>query len=203
MSHSEEVVYIVDDDQSVRESLEDLFTSVNLSVQSFDSVQAFEAAEKSDGPSCLLLDVRMPGQSGMEYHRQQVELGNDLSVVFITGHGDISMGVQAMKNGAVEFLTKPFREQELLDAIYLALEKDKLYKQQKNVRHRLETHWASLSKGEQAVASLVAEGLLNKQIASQLHISEITVKVRRSHVMRKMEAKNLADFIRMMERLFG
>lgn len=203
MSQTEEIVYIVDDDQSVREALEDLFASVNLSVQSFESVHAFEAAEKHDGPSCLLLDVRMPGQSGMEYHRQQIESGNNLSVVFITGHGDISMGVQAMKNGAIEFLTKPFREQELLDAIYLALEKDKLRKQQNTLRQHLETRWASLSKGEQAVASLVAEGLLNKQIASQLTISEITVKVRRSHVMRKMEAKNIADFIRIMERLFG
>ena len=198
---AEPTVYIVDDDPSVRAALEDLLASVGIAVQAFSSTRDFLAYQRADAPGCLVLDVRMPGQSGMDFHRQMQSLDIYLPVVFITGHGDIAMGVEAMKNGAIEFLTKPFRDQNLLDAIHHGIDKDRTRREQlarSNVRR---ARWASLSAGEQEVARLVVQGLLNKQIAAELGVSEITVKVRRAQVMKKMEAASLADLVRTMEKL--
>jgi len=195
------IVYIVDDDASVRAALEDLMASIGLNARTYASVAEFLADSLPDAPGCLVLDVRMPGQSGMEFHRQMQALSITLPVIFITGHGDIAMGVTAMKQGAIEFLTKPFRDQELLDAIWHGIEMDRKRRKQAATLTTLRTKWAALSPGEQTVARLVVQGLLNKQIAAELNLSEITIKVRRGHVMRKMEAKSLAELVRMMERL--
>lgn len=195
------IVYIVDDDRSVRESLEDLLASVALRSRSFGSVQDFLADELPEAPSCLVLDVRMPGQSGMDFLANMASLGLRLPTVVITGHGDIAMGVKAMKDGAIEFLTKPFRDQDLLDAIHLGLEHDRQDRSRQAAVSELRQRWTMLTPGEQDVMRQVAEGLLNKQIAANLHVSEITVKVRRSHVMRKMGARTLADLIRCFDQL--
>jgi len=197
------MVYIVDDDASVRAALEDLMASVGLSARAFASVAEFLAAPLPDAPGCLVLDVRMPGQSGMEFHRQMQALGIHLPVIFITGHGDIAMGVTAMKQGAIEFLTKPFRDQELLDAILNGIELDRQRRAEDAVLADLRARWDLLSAGEQSVARLVVHGLLNKQIAAELDLSEITIKVRRSHVMRKMQVRSLAELVRVMEKLRG
>ena len=196
------VVYVIDDDHSVRAALEDLFASVGLRVLTFGSTKEFLAHAMEDAPGCLVLDVRMPGQSGMDFHRQMVGLGIALPVVFITGHGDIAMGVKAMKNGAIEFLTKPFRDQDLLEAIQDGIEQDRERRRNGAIESALKARWASLTAGEQDVVRLVVQGLLNKQIASRLSISEITVKVRRGHAMRKMQAQSLADLVRITEKLW-
>lgn len=198
---SEPIVYVVDDDRSVRVSLEDLFASVSLRTRSFGSVQELQAFELSDAPACLVLDVRMPGQSGMDFLGHMAELGLHLPTIVITGHGDIAMGVKAMKDGAIEFLTKPFRDQDLLDAVYHGIEIDRARRTREAADAELRQRWASLSPGEQDVARLVADGLLNKQIAGNLNVSEITVKVRRSHAMRKMDARTLADLIRRLDQI--
>lgn len=195
------IVYIVDDDRSVRAALEDLLASVGLKVSTFGSTKEFLAYPLEDAPGCLVLDVRMPGQSGMDYHRQMIEMGIGLPVVFITGHGDIAMGVEAMKNGAIEFLTKPFRDQNLLDAIQKGIGKDRERRESQALASALQARWMSLTAGEQDVTRLVVLGLLNKQIAAQLNISEITVKVRRGHAMRKMQARSLAELVRITEKL--
>lgn len=195
------VVYVIDDDDSVRAALEDLFASVGLRALSFGSTQEFLAHPLEEAPGCIVLDVRMPGQSGMDFHRQMAGMGMALPVVFITGHGDIAMGVEAMKNGAIEFLTKPFRDQNLLDAIHHGIAKDRERRRQQAATAALQACWAALSTGEQDVARLVVQGLLNKQIAAQLAVSEITVKVRRGHVMRKMQASSLADLVRLAQKL--
>ncbi len=197
----EPVVYVVDDDASVRAALEDLLASVGLCARSFASPRDFLAREPADAPGCLVLDVRMPGQSGMDFHRQMLELGIALPVVFITGHGDIAMGVEAMKNGAIEFLTKPFRDQSLLDAIQHGIQKDRARREQAAQAAALRARWDGLNAGEQDVVRLVVQGLLNKQIAARLDVSEITVKVRRGHAMRKMQAASLAELVRLTERL--
>lgn len=198
---SSPVVYVIDDDHSVRAALEDLFASVGLRVRTFGSTREFLAHEREDAPGCLVLDVRMPGQSGMDFHRQMVELNIGLPVVFITGHGDIPMGVEAMKNGAIEFLAKPFRDQNLLDAIQHGIEKNRAQRREEDAAAELQARWMSLTPGEQDVTRLVVRGLLNKQIAAQLDLSEITVKVRRSHAMRKMQAQSLADLVRIIEKV--
>jgi len=195
------VVYIIDDDHSVRAALEDLLASVGLQALSFGSTKEFLQHKLTDAPACLVLDVRMPGQSGMDFHRQMIDLGIQLPTIFITGHGDIAMGVQAMKNGAIEFLTKPFRDQDLLDAIQNGIEKNRLKRQEDAVTAELLHRWMSLSGGEQQVMQLVVQGLLNKQIAAALNISEVTVKVRRGATMRKMEVSSLADLVKISEKL--
>ncbi|CAM3784368.1 Nodulation protein W [Pseudomonas reidholzensis] len=195
------IVYVIDDDSSVRAALADLLASVGLEVRVFASTRAFLAHPREDAPGCLVLDVRMPEQSGMDFHRQMEGLGLHLPVVFITGHGDIAMGVKAIKTGAIDFLTKPFRDQELLDAIQLGIERDRQRRQRDAAAAELGSRWRLLSEGERQVAGLVVQGLLNKQIAHQLHLSEVAVKVRRAHVMRKMQARSLADLVRLLERL--
>ncbi|MGH8381208.1 response regulator transcription factor [Pseudomonas sp.] len=195
------VVYIIDDDSSMRAALEDLLASVGLTTRAFASTRAFLAEPVMDAPGCLVLDVRMPEQSGMDFHRQMQELGLQLPVVFITGHGDIAMGVTAIKRGAIEFLTKPFRDQDLLDAIQQGLEQDRERRQRDAASAELHERWMLLSEGERNVARLVVQGLLNKQIAAQLNLSEIAVKVRRANAMRKMQVKSLADLVRITEKL--
>lgn len=195
------IIYVVDDDASMRLALEDLLASVGLQVSSHASVAAFLACERPDAPGCMILDIRMPGQSGMDFHRQMESLGLRLPVIFITGHGDIAMGVEAMKNGAIEFLPKPFRDQDLLDAIQRGLGLDQARRVREAEMAVLRRHWDTLTVGEQAVMQGVARGLLNKQIADELGLSEVTVKVRRGNVMKKMQARTLADLIRMADRL--
>ncbi|WP_137861705.1 MULTISPECIES: response regulator [unclassified Sphingomonas] len=197
------IVYIVDDDRSVREALEDLLSSVALGSRSFASVQEFAGAARAEVPSCLVLDVRMPGQSGMEFLAHMAERGIVLPTVMITGHGDIAMGVRAMKDGAIEFLTKPFRDQDLLDAINRGIEIDRLRRAAAAETRRVRELWEALSPGEREVARLVVRGLLNKQVAAELGLSEITVKVRRGHMMRKMEARTLPDLVRAFDRIHG
>ena len=195
------IVYVVDDDHSVRAALEDLLASMGLQVRAFDSIAAFLQHPREDAPACLVLDVRMPGQSGLEFHRQMASQGLHLPVVFITGHGDIAMGVAAMKEGAIEFLTKPFRDQELLDAIHLGIERDRQRRCEDGVLDALRQRWATLNNGERDVVDGVVRGRLNKQIAADLGVSEITVKVRRANVMRKMQARSLVDLVRIYDRL--
>jgi FixJ family two-component response regulator len=196
------VVFIIDDDPSVRASLEDLLGSVGLTTLSFASIEDFLARNETlDVPGCLLLDIRMPGTSGLEFQREMSNLNIHFPVVFITGHGDIQMTVRAMKAGAVDFLTKPFRDQDLLDAIQTALDQDRARRRRTAALTELQTRFAELNPGERDVMALVVSGNLNKQIAAQLNISEITVKVRRGSLMRKMHAKSLAELVRMAERL--
>ena len=198
---AEPIVYVVDDDSSVRLALEDLFASVSLRVRSFASVQDFVARPADSGPACLVLDVRMPGQSGMDFHQQMGELGQHLPTVFITGHGDVAMGVQAMKNGAIDFLTKPFRDQDLLDAVQRGIELDRDQQKSRATEIAMQARWQQLTPGEREVAVLVVQGLLNKQIAAALSVSEITVKVRRRSLMDKLGIKALADLVRLHDRM--
>ena len=199
-----ETVYVIDDDASVRAAIEDLLLSVGLAVSAFGATRDFLAhLEQSppQGPACLVLDIRMPGQSGMEFRRQMLEQGLRFPTIFITGHGDIPMSVEAMKTGAIEFLTKPFRDQHLLDAIQQGIALDRQRRAQDAQLQELRQRWESLSGGEQAVVTGVVRGLLNKQIAAELELSEITVKVRRAQAMRKMQAGSLAELVRVLERL--
>ncbi|RML49573.1 LuxR family DNA-binding response regulator [Pseudomonas amygdali pv. morsprunorum] len=197
----EPIIYVIDDDLSVRSSLEDLLASVGLRSLLFGSTKEFMEASRPDAPGCLILDIRMPGMSGLDFQEHMAKSGIFLPVIFITGHGDIPMSVRAMKAGAIEFLTKPFREQDLLDAIQQGLAQDRSRRQSAAIEARLQRRHASLNQGEQQVMALVVSGLLNKQIAAQLNVSEITVKVRRGSVMRKMEADSLADLVKFAERL--
>ncbi|QNH15004.1 DNA-binding response regulator [Xanthomonas sp. SS] len=201
LSEQRPVVYLIDDDASIRAALEDLFASVDLQVHAFGSSREFLLHALADAPSCMVLDIRMPGQSGMEFHRQLLEAGLNLPTIFITGHGDIAMGVEAMKNGAIEFLTKPFRDQDLLDAIQHGIARDRERRQREAALAELRGRWATLTAGEQEVTRLVVQGLLNKQVAARLQLSEITVKVRRGQAMRKMKAGSLAELVRLAERI--
>lgn len=204
-AHGDETpaVYIVDDDASVRAGLEDLLASVGIACRSFASTHAFLAHELSDAPGCLVLDVRMPGQGGLDFQRQMEGLGIGLPVIFITGHGDIAMTARAMRAGAIEFLAKPFDEQALLDAINEGIGRDRIRRREAASLAALRKLHATLTGGEQEVMELVARGLLNKQIAAKLDVSEITVKVRRGQVMRKMNAHSVPDLVRAHDRLFG
>jgi FixJ family two-component response regulator len=193
----EGMVFVIDDDASLRRSLENLFASVDLRVQSFGSAAEFLQSKLVDDPSCLVLDVRLPGVSGLDFQAQLADANIRLPVIFITGHGDIPMTVRAMRAGAVEFLTKPFRDQDLLDAVQRSLEADRKRRELRDAGSELRARFASLTLREQEVIALVSLGLINKQVAAQLGVTEITVKVHRGNAMRKLGAKSLADLIRM------
>ena len=193
------VVFVIDDDESVRTSLKSLFESIGLHVQLFASADAFLRSERPDVACCLVLDVRLPGLSGIEFQSELAKAGLDIPIIFLTGHGDIPMTVQAMKAGAIEFLTKPCRDQELLDAVRLAIERHRARRKDGQHRSILRDQFASLSPREKEVVALVTAGLLNKQIAAELKISEVPVKMHRGNIMRKMQARSLADLVRMAD----
>ena len=194
-------VFVVDDDSSMRDSLRRLISSVGFKVEVFPSAKAFLAARKPDVPGCLVLDVRMPGLSGLDLQRELAATDAELPIIFLTGHGDIPMSVRAMKAGAVEFLTKPFREQELLDAIRGAIERDRTMRAERQQRAELRRRYASLTPRERDVMARIVAGLLNKQIAGELGTSEATVKEQRGHVMAKMQAGSVADLVRFASQL--
>jgi FixJ family two-component response regulator len=198
---AEALVFVVDDDAPMRESLKNLMRSVGLRVEAFASAQEFLRSPRPEVPGCLVLDVRLPGLSGLDLQKQMAEGDRDMPIIFITGHGDIPMTVQAMKAGAVEFLTKPFRDQELLDAIQQALARDRQARQQRAQGDALRRRYRLLTPRERDVLARVVAGLLNKQIAAELGTSEASVKVHRQHVMAKMGAGSLADLVRMADRL--
>ena len=197
------VVFVVDDDPSMRATLTDVMRSVGLQVQTFASAREFMGSKLPDAPGCLVLDVRLPGQSGLDFQRTLAESGIELPVVFITGHGDVPMSVRAMKAGAVDFLIKPFRDQDLLDAVHAAIERDRARRQHVTGMADLEVRYRSLTERERDIMALVVVGRLNKQIASEIGLAEVTVKAHRSQIMHKMGAKSLPELVRMADRLGG
>jgi FixJ family two-component response regulator len=201
MTEIDGFVFVIDDDATIRESLKNLLRSVGLPVEAFASAQEFLRAKRPDVPGCLVLDVRLKGLSGLDLQKRMAEAGVEIPIIFITGHGDIPMTVQAMKAGAVEFLTKPFRDQDLLDAIHQALERDRKSREERAKIEELHSRYQSLTPREREVMALVVTGLLNKQIAGELGTSETTVKIHRHQVMDKMEAGSVAELVRMADKL--
>ena len=201
MSEPESIVFVVDDDPSVRSAIERLIGTVGLQVQLFGSAQEFLASKLPNVPSCLVLDIRLPGISGLALQSQLAKANVQIPIIFITSHGDVPMTVRAMKAGAVEFLTKPFHDQDLLDAIHLALERDQGRRQQEGGLAVLRERFESLSPREREVVAMVVSGMLNKQIGAQIGIAENTVKTHRSRAMEKMQANSLADLVKMIQRL--
>ena len=203
MTERQPIVFIVDDDASVREALKSLIRSVGLHVELFGSATEFLETQRPDAPSCLVLDVRLPGISGLDLQHRLADANVHIPIIIITGHGDIPMSVRAMKAGAIEFLTKPFRDQDLLDAIQVALERNRTRRQREAEIAVLRERFESLSPRERDVVTKVVSGMLNKQIADEIGIAENTVKVHRSRAMEKMQAQSLADLVKMVERLHG
>jgi FixJ family two-component response regulator len=201
MTPAETMVFVVDDDLGTRESLKNLIRSVGLRVEAFASADDFMRSTRPDVPGCLVLDVRLPGLSGLDLQKRMAEVELEIPIVFISGHGDIPMSVRAMKAGAMEFLTKPFRDQELLDAIQQALERDRKVREQRAEIAELRSRYRLLTPREREVMALVVTGLLNKQVAGELGTSEASVKVHRQHVMEKMRAGSLAALVRMADRV--
>ncbi len=200
-SAEEPIVYVVDDDAVMREALSSLFRSVDLSVKVFGSAHELLQGSLTDRPSCLVLDIRLPGVSGLEFQDELVKAGIHIPVIFMTGHGDIPMSVRAMKAGAVDFLEKPFRHQEMLDAVALAIERDRKRREQDRTLSELQGRFESLTPREREVIGLITAGLMNKQAAGEMGVTEMTVKIHRGHIMRKMQARSLADLVRMAEAL--
>ena len=201
MKPSNAVVYVVDDDASVREALASLIASVSLNVECFASPQEFLRRRTHEGPCCLVLDVRMPGLSGLDLQRELVRLGQPIPIIFISAHGDIPMAVGAMKAGAIEFLAKPFRDEDLLDAIHQALERDLAARTRRSELARIRSGYARLTARQRQIANKIVEGRLNKQIAAELHLSENTIKVHRRRIMERMGAANVATLVHLMEQL--
>jgi FixJ family two-component response regulator len=197
----EPTVFVVDDDASVREALSNLFRSVGLRVAVFGSAHEFLQSKLPDVPSCLILDIRLPRLSGLDFQAELTKANINIPIIFMTGHGDIPMTVRAMKAGAVDFLTKPFRDQDMLDAVTTAIERDRNSRDETKVLSDLQALFAALTPRERQVMTLVTAGLMNKQIAAEIGVAEITVKIHRGHIMRKMAAKSLPDLVRMAQML--